>query len=269
MSRRRLAARAALLRRRSPLPTFLIIGAQKSATRWLRINLGEHPQVFTAPSELAFFSSHRFDEGLERYREGFEGWSGEPVVGEATPAYMMWRTGPERTAARIANALPGVRLIALLRDPVERAFSAFIHHMRRGRIAPDADFLARLRDPPPERDELGLVSGGWYAASLAPYVTGFGDRLAVLLHDDALTAPEAVYARALRHIDAQPGFRPPDLGGVRHSGTPPAGSPHAAADGARRALMGDERVAAYAYFADDVTRLESMLGSDLSRWRHA
>ena len=62
----------------APLPTFLIIGAQKSATRWLRLNMGLHPSVFTAGREIEFFNNHtRFEaEGVEWYREQFSGWSG-------------------------------------------------------------------------------------------------------------------------------------------------------------------------------------------------
>jgi hypothetical protein len=64
------------------VPTFLIIGAQKSATRWLRHNLGLHPEAYTAPRELGFFNyNRRFDGlGLDWYRSQFEGWNGEPIV---------------------------------------------------------------------------------------------------------------------------------------------------------------------------------------------
>ena len=97
-----------------PLPTFLIIGAQKSATRWLRLNLGLHPDIFSARRELEFFNNGDRVEraGLVSYRAQFEGWSGEPFVGEATPGYMFWhhgaavvvgthpRGGPARSAHR-------------------------------------------------------------------------------------------------------------------------------------------------------------------------
>ena len=72
---------------RCPLPTFIVIGAQKCATRWLRINLGQHPQIFTAGSELHFWNNgNRVKNlGTDWYRDQFEGWSGEPIIGEATP----------------------------------------------------------------------------------------------------------------------------------------------------------------------------------------
>jgi hypothetical protein len=77
-----------------PFPTFLIIGAQKSATRWLRRYLEEHPEVFTFEGESAFFNTERVKRELEDYRQDFEGWSGEQIVGESTSVYMMWREDP-------------------------------------------------------------------------------------------------------------------------------------------------------------------------------
>jgi hypothetical protein len=252
-----------------PLPNFLIIGAQKSATRWLRMHLGQHPEIFTADKELRFFNDDSFERGLDSYRKGFEGWDGEPVIGEATPSYMMWRELPERSAARIEESLPDVRLMALLRNPVDRTYSAFVHHVREGRIPADMDLLERLRDVPPEEDDLGLVAGGWYAASLAPYFERFGDRLRTFLHDAVAERPEEVYARALEHVGASPGFSPPGLRRVRHSGRLPEASPHAGEEGRRRDLSAEERAEVFGYFREDVDRLEEMLGRDLSAWRHS
>jgi hypothetical protein len=249
-----------------PLPNFLIIGAQKSATRWLRAHLGEHPEVFAADRELRFFNGARFEQGLDRYRTNFEGWNGEPVVGEATPSYMMWREDPARISARIDESLPGVRLIALLRNPVDRTYSAFIHHMRAGRIPPDADLLERIRSVPPEEDRLGLITGGWYTASLAPYFERFGDRLKVFLHDEVTEKPGRVYVEAVEHVGASPTFMPPGLRRVRHSGRPPAESGYAG-EGGRRALTDGERAELYGYFREDVERLEELLERDLSLWR--
>lgn len=249
-----------------PLPSFLIIGAQKSATRWLRRHLGEHPEIFTADKELRFFNGGRYDEGLESYRALFEGWSGEPLVGEATPSYMMWRESPARISSRIQESLPEVRLFALLRNPVDRTYSAFIHHMRAGRIPPDADLLEHIRSVAPEEDRLGLVAGSWYADSLAPYFERFGDRLAVFLHDDVLASPEKVYARSLVHLGASPGFEPRALSRIRNSGKTPTDSAYAEGEG-RRELNAAERAELYEYFRHDVERLEAMLGRDLSHWR--
>lgn len=255
-----------------PLPTFLIIGAQKSATRWLRTNLGAHPQVFTADTESHFFSRNRFfHRGLDWYRTHFEGWDGEPIVGEATPGYMMWLDDPAKMAGRIDEYLPDVRLLALLRNPVDRAYSAFIHHMRRGRIPADADLLGWVRSVALEDDKQGfkqgLIAGGWYAASLTPYFERFGERLQVFLHDDVIDHPKRVYRCALEHIGASPDFVPPELERVVFSNSPPKPSAYHEGKGGRRKLTSEERAELYEYFRHDIDQLEELLGRDLSIWR--
>src|SRR5215207_4973067 len=175
----------------APLPTFIIIGAQKSGTRWLRTNLGKHHKVYTAPLEAQFFHSpERFETfGLDWYRSQFADWAGEPIVGESTPGYMMWRHRPRVVAQRMKDTVPNARIIALLRNPIDRALSAMLHFIKQGAVPADAGLLDLVQQTPPEQDSLCLVSGGWYAASLKPYRELFGDQLLVLLHDDMVEDP--------------------------------------------------------------------------------
>ncbi|HET6341065.1 MAG TPA: sulfotransferase [Gemmatimonadota bacterium] len=113
------------------LPRFLIIGAQRGGTTSLYTYLSEHPQVLRAArKEIHFFDRH-FHEGETWYRAHFplestmarrEKAVGKPVLtGEATPYYLFHPDAPRR----IASTLSGVRLIALLRDPVARAYSHY------------------------------------------------------------------------------------------------------------------------------------------------
>lgn len=243
-----------------PLPTFLIIGAQKSATRWLRSNLGQHPEIFTVGHEVKFFNHPRRVAALgpDWYRKQFAGWDGEPVSGEATPGYLMLRHRPVEVAARIDDALPDVRLLAILRNPVDRAASALVHHQRGERVRPDVGLTDYLRSVDHDHDWLGIVDGGRYAASLNPYLERFGDRLCVLFHDELRSDPPRLYADALDHIGAAAGFVPSTLGEVVRSNT--------RAD--EHALSPDERTEASKWFADDVDQLEALLGVDLTRWRH-
>ena len=252
----------------APLPTFLIIGAQKSATRWLRVNLGQHPDVYTAPTETMFFHSpERFDErGLEWYRQQFPGWSGEPIVGEGTPGYMMWRHRPRLVASRIKEVVPDAQLLAILRNPVDRAESAMSHFISRGRLPLDSNLLELVRRTPPQRDPRSLVTGGWYAASLKPFQALFGDQLLVVLHDDIVENPDRVYEQALHHIGAAPGFTPTGLESVLFSTKRPSSEGSSAASNGERELSEQERQELFAYFRKDVSALEKMIGRDLSIW---
>lgn len=251
-----------------PLPTFLIIGAQKSATRWLVDNLGAHPEVLMADGEPSFFNNgQRFESGLEWYRKKFRHYSGELAIGESTPGYMIWRSQTDMIPARIDEILPSVRLIASLRDPVDRTFSAFFHHIGQERIPPDANFLEWLRNMDPKEDVHRLITGGWYAESLAPFIERFGDRLRVILYDDVVGEPEETYTRVLEHVSVSTDFLPPELQKPRHLTGTPEGSQYADKGGGRRKLTAEERAEVHEYFREDIDRLEALIGRDLSAWR--
>jgi Sulfotransferase domain len=245
-----------------PRPTFLIIGAQKGATRWLRANLGSHPEIYTSPYEIAFFNSpKRFATlGVEWYRAQFEGWDGQRIVGEATPGYMMWRHEPRGVAERIKRTIPNVQLIAILRNPVDRANSAMVHHMKHERLHPRSSLLGLVQKQPPENDRLGLVTGGWYAASLKPFRSLFGDQLLVLLHDDICDEPRRVYEVAVRHVGAAPDFAPPGLEALVYSNQQGESAQW------KRDVSQQDREELHRYFRDDLRELEQMTGRDLSIW---
>jgi Sulfotransferase domain len=248
-----------------PLPTFLIVGAQKSATRWLRHNLGEHPEIFASPYEIAFFNSPRRINtlGVDWYRAQFDGWNGERIVGEATPGYMMWRHDPRVVAQQMKRLVPDARLFAVLRNPVDRANSAMVHHIKYERLHP----RSRLRDltekKAPADDRLGLVAGGWYAASLKPFRDLFDDQLLVVLHDDIRDDPRGVYKSALDHVGASPGFVPPELDEIVYSNQQGESSQW------KRDISADDREELYRFFRDDLRDLEQMIGRDLSMWEPA
>ncbi|MDQ1433492.1 MAG: hypothetical protein QOF59_308 [Actinomycetota bacterium] len=247
--------------RTPPLPRFVIVGAQKSATRWLRTNLGEHPDIFVPPSEVHFWNveGRVKRDGLEWYRDQFDGWNGEPIVGEATPGYMIWRHHPEWVATRMKRAMPDLKLIALLRNPIDRASSALVHHIRRGRLPADARLVDVVRERrPPEKDRLCLVSGGWYAASLRPFLDTYGDNLLVLWQEDIALDPTTMYESALRHVGASPDFRPDALSKVIFSNRQDFGSSYV--------LTYEDRLELWEYFRDDVARLETLLDVDLAHW---
>ena len=110
--------------RPGPLPGFLIIGAQKSGTTTLFAMLGTHPQL-TRPTdkEVHYFSLH-YERGEAWYRRHFKG----EIAFEASPYYIFHPAAPERIRATIPNA----KLIAILRDPVQRSISHYFHSVLKG-----------------------------------------------------------------------------------------------------------------------------------------
>src|SRR5829696_7666593 len=115
------------------LPDFLIIGAQKSGTTSLYDLLSQHPHVERAAlKELNYFDRY-FEKGIEWYRSQFplpkRREERTLITGEATPDYLFY---PD-AAKRAAQVVPQARLIVLLRNPVDRAYSHYHHQIRKGR----------------------------------------------------------------------------------------------------------------------------------------
>ena len=116
------------------LPDFLIIGAQKGGTTFLYNALRRHPYFKAATKkEIHFFDTQKYaKKGLDWYREQFPSpkiKNGAKVLtGEASPYYMFHPLVPRR----VAECLPDVRLIALLRNPIDRAYSDYQHKVRQG-----------------------------------------------------------------------------------------------------------------------------------------
>jgi hypothetical protein len=107
------------------LPTFLVIGAMKGGTTSLYEYLRAHPQVFmTEQKEISFFSGHTWDRGLEWYESLFDRAGAAVARGEVSPAYTRY-PGVDGVPERIAAALPDVRLVYVVRHPVERLVSHY------------------------------------------------------------------------------------------------------------------------------------------------
>lgn len=108
------------------LPNFLIVGAMKSGTTSLAAYLRDHPQAYVpVEKELHYFTLNRA-RGDSWYRHQFAPGIGMRAIGEATPEYLYDRQAP----ARIARLVPDARLIVMLRNPVDRAYSHYWHWRR-------------------------------------------------------------------------------------------------------------------------------------------
>jgi len=116
------------LRSRSPRPDFLGIGTQKGGTTSLYLVLKQHPEVFLPDNkELHYFTKY-YCNGREWYANHFKQASPGLLRGEITPYYLFHEATPER----IFRLRRDMRLIALLRDPVERSLSQYFHSRRLG-----------------------------------------------------------------------------------------------------------------------------------------
>ena len=115
------------------LPNFLYIGASKAGSTWIFHALQAHPEVFVPAAKDVCFFTHSYDRGLEWYARFFRR-AGEQhrAVGELTVSYLIHETALQR----ISQDLPCVRLLVSLRNPVERAWSAYLFFRRNNQIRP-------------------------------------------------------------------------------------------------------------------------------------
>lgn len=159
------------------LPNFLIIGAQKGATSWLARCLDQHPDAFVPEWEVHFFN-HRFSKGLEWYESQFHEWSGEPVVGEKSPGYLNYVETPGRIRETLGDK---VKLIASLRHPIDRAYSAFWQFVKRQQVPADADFRTVFL----QEDQFGMRDRGLYYTHLTRYLEHFArENMLILIYEE-------------------------------------------------------------------------------------
>ncbi|HEY9295730.1 MAG TPA: sulfotransferase domain-containing protein, partial [Phormidium sp.] len=109
-------------------PDFIIIGAQKCGTTSLYEYLIQHPQILAASKKEVHFFDLNFAKGVDWYRQQFKPVSQKSITGEASPYYIFHPLVPQR----IYQLFPQVKLIVLLRNPVERAISHYYHEVRLG-----------------------------------------------------------------------------------------------------------------------------------------
>ncbi|MCL2934734.1 MAG: sulfotransferase domain-containing protein [Trichodesmium sp. MAG_R03] len=107
-------------------PSFLIIGGQKCGTTSLYTYLCEHPQILPASRKEVNFFTGNFEKGINWYLEQFPAEESQDLItGEASPNYIFYPHTPKR----VFQFFPKIKLILLLRDPVERAISHYHHNL--------------------------------------------------------------------------------------------------------------------------------------------
>lgn len=207
-----------------PLPAFLIIGAQKGGTTSLHEYLAEHPLVSPPTTKEVHYFDHAHRRGSGWYRAHFRPPSrpGE-ICGESTPYYLFHPLVPEL----VARDLPDSKLIVILRNPIDRAFSHHNHERALGfedlpfeqAIAREPDRLAgeeqRILENPRHRSfphqHHSYLSRSRYADQLERWLSYAGrDRFLILSSEDLFEEPRAALAETQRFLGLEPNL-PDDL----------------------------------------------------------
>lgn len=276
---------------RSTLPDFLGIGAQRCGTTWLDAQLRRHPAIYLPKNrkELHFFDTH-YSKGLDWYRGFFQDAGPQARIGEITPRYLYSPLAVDR----IARHLPKARLIVILRNPADRAYSQYGLLVSQGMKA--APFEAVIEAHP------DLYYRGLYASQLSRFTSAFPrEQLLILIFEELMKEPLAGLAELCRFLEiderglsaegvSQPvgrsrssrfawlrraahhtskRLRDADLDWLVNAAknTPT----RRMLDGGRQALpplLPDTRHALLRGYEDDIRRLERLLDRSLDIWRN-
>ena len=193
-------------------PDFLVIGAQKAASTYVQFCLSDHPDIWMPNGETPYFEDPDYHQaGPDVLRRVLAGRT-ERLVGLKRPQWI----GRAEAPARICRDLPDARLIAVLRNPVDRAVSAYYHYMR-GSYLPVLDpeiGLARLLDADPDfaaawPRSWEVLEFGLYHKHLIGYAP-FLDRgtIKVLLQEDVIRDPVGAARGLYAFLGVDEGFTP-------------------------------------------------------------
>ncbi len=286
------------------LPTFLIIGAPKAGTTALWGVLRQHPQIYLGPrKEPRFFA---FEGGVPQfggprrndytdlptittfsdYSALFEKAGDARAIGEASTIYLYYPG--ERPAERIKHYLPDVHLIAILRQPAERAYSNFSHAVRLD-WEPLNDFRRAWDDEPRRiRDNwsyfLRYRQNGLYTEQLQHYFERFDrQQLRIYLYEDWLYRRDEVLSDILCFLEVDDAFRPASYPHSNVSRLPRIRWLHRWAHGSRPwprlvtkiidrlnlyrpVLSPDLKQELTLIYHEEILRLQDLIGRDLSYW---
>jgi len=208
------------------LPDFIIIGAQKSGTTSLSFYLGQHPQILRSCKKEVHFFDGGLDPDVDNFEKGREWYQSHfpfrANVGancrtfEATPLYIFNPLAPKR----IFDLVPEVKLVAVLRNPTERAISHYFHEKRKGRESlPIMD--AMLEEE--ERLKLAVASKyyknvvyhrcsyksrGLYSQQIERFLDYFPrQQILVLSSEELFREPDSTLRRVFEFIGVDPGFK--------------------------------------------------------------
>nr|WP_272591912.1 sulfotransferase domain-containing protein [Salinibacter ruber] len=195
------------------LPDCIIIGAQKSGTTSLYRYIIQHPILLGSnPKEVHYFDDS-YHKKLGWYRSHFPIRSSKMCI-EATPKYMF----DKDSFRNLKSFLPDVKLIATLREPVERAYSHYKHVCRGMRgvtetrsfpeaVRADLDVLRKERilgNGSREDTYYSYIRRGIYAPQLSRFLEAYGDRLLVLRSGDLFKSPVSTMKDVFHHLGCEP-----------------------------------------------------------------
>ncbi len=165
----------------APMPSFVCVGVEKCGTTSLHRMLDQHPDVYLGRFKEHFFFNREFDRGIDWYRDRYNTWEGQRLVGDITPSYFRNPKSYDRIHELCGADTKG---ILVLRQPLIRAWSHYNHQLLRAKF--DVGFEETFDHPLIDVD---------YVRVVRRFQNDFGDRGMTLIYEDDLVADPLVAAR--------------------------------------------------------------------------
>lgn len=182
------------------IPNFIVVGATKGATTWLYQCLKEHPEIYVPSLKEVNYFSRRYDRGEQWYLSFFKDVKEEKAIGELSPSYFTCQKSP----ARIYALNPNTRLVFMLRDPIERAYSHYCMELRYNTVSENIDKELVL-------DSI-IVRESLYYQQISKYLHLFPqENLKFIIYDDIKNNPQKVLEDLYSFLGVEPNFENPEI----------------------------------------------------------
>ena len=197
------------------IPEFFVIGAQKAGSTYLLECLNEHPRIFMPPYEVRFFEDPEYDSSrMQDFEQHFEGAKANQVIGVKRPNIL----GRPECPARLAEHMPHGKLIVILREPIQRALSAYFHYMKTGLLPVkplDQGMRAVIDGTVPGYPRASeVLTFGLYAESLARFDKYYpSGQIYITLLDEIRNNPAAELEQLYRFLGVDSEYQPRAIGG--------------------------------------------------------
>lgn len=171
-------------------PTFLYIGADKSGSSWLHYVLEQHPHCFVPRCKDVYYFDDHYDRGPSWYAKFFPKSPNKyKAIGELSHSYLF----SAQASARIANDFPDIKILAALRNPVDRCFSHYLYLKSGGLVS--GSFREAIESRP------GIIKGSLYANCVENYLNTFPrPQLMFYLFDQLQSDPKSLALKIYEHL---------------------------------------------------------------------
>jgi hypothetical protein len=248
------------------LPNFLIIGAARSGTTTIYNHLKDHPDVYLPankrPEPHFFLKNAEYVQGLSYYEQRFfSARNNQKAVGEASTSYLF---GPD-VPRQVRKHLPEVKLLCILRNPIERAFSGYWHTVKGGLETLSFD-EAILREAERKKELAGTALGeiapfayaerGLYHQQLSRWLTEFPrSQMKIVIFDDFVADSNTVLGEIALFLEVSPDCLPKRVVEMENKSAP-----------AKMQMLPATRKRLIEEFEEDLDELSRLLQRDFSNW---